>query len=132
MGAKIGKRVYWPGSGIYCPDPELLEIGDNVIFGSRSFLITTDRLGSGKIKIEDGGKVILWCYNPIILTYSLAMIADRVVLLPHTRVGSGAVMGSGSLGKRGATYNAYSTWMGNGEIPLLSDDEERIIDQPIF
>jgi hypothetical protein len=26
MGAKIGKRVYWPGSGLYCPDPELLEV----------------------------------------------------------------------------------------------------------
>lgn len=30
MGAKIGRRVYWPGSGIYCLDPELLEIGDDV------------------------------------------------------------------------------------------------------
>jgi hypothetical protein len=30
MGAKIGRRVYWPGSGIYCQDPELLEIGDDV------------------------------------------------------------------------------------------------------
>lgn len=30
MGAKIGRRVYWPGSGIHCLDPELLEIGDDV------------------------------------------------------------------------------------------------------
>ncbi|KAF9038595.1 hypothetical protein BJ165DRAFT_1499050, partial [Panaeolus papilionaceus] len=96
MGAKIGKHVYWPGSGIYCPDPELLEIGDNVVFGSRSFLFTSDRLGSGKIVIEDG-----------------AMIADRVVLLPGSRVGKRTVMGSGALGKRHGTYEAGSTWLGN-------------------
>lgn len=43
MGAKIGRRVYWPGSGIYCLDPELLEIGDDVVFGSRSELFTTGK-----------------------------------------------------------------------------------------
>ncbi|KAF8957111.1 AMP-dependent synthetase and ligase [Flammula alnicola] len=105
MGAKVGRHVYWPGSGIKCPDPELLEIGDDVVFGSRSALITTDRLGSGKIIVENG-----------------AMIADRVVLLPSTRVGSRAVMGSGALGKRGATYEAGSTWIGNvkGEAVCLN------------
>ena len=46
MGAKIGKRVYWPGSGIYCPDPELLEIGDDVVFGSRSEIFTPRISGS--------------------------------------------------------------------------------------
>jgi hypothetical protein len=56
MGAKIGRRIYWPGSGIYCPDPELLEVGDDVVFGSRSFFITTDRQGTGKIVIENGGE----------------------------------------------------------------------------
>ncbi|KAH9846200.1 acetyl-CoA synthetase-like protein [Lenzites betulinus] len=25
MGATVGRRVYWPGSGVHCPDPELLE-----------------------------------------------------------------------------------------------------------
>ena len=57
MGAKIGQRIYWPNSGIYCPDPELLEIGDDVVFGSRSLLITTDTQGSGKIVIENGGEI---------------------------------------------------------------------------
>ena len=83
MGAKIGKRVYWPGSGIYCPDPELLEIGDDVVFGSRSEIFTTDSIGSEKITVDNG-----------------AMIADRVVLLPGTKVGKRTVMGSGALGKR--------------------------------
>jgi hypothetical protein len=56
MGAKVGRGVYWPRTGIICPDPELLDIGDNAVFGHQPHLITTDRLGSGKIVIEDGGK----------------------------------------------------------------------------
>jgi hypothetical protein len=43
------------------------------------------------------------------------MIADRVVLLPGTVVGSRAVMGSGALGKRNGVYDDGSTWIGNGE-----------------
>ena len=96
MGAKVGKRVYWPGSGIYCPDPELLEIGDDVVFGSRSEFFTSDGLGSAKIVIDDG-----------------AMIADRVVLLPGCQIGRQAVMGSGSLARRYGVYDAGSVWMGN-------------------
>ncbi|KAI0334381.1 acetyl-CoA synthetase-like protein [Cubamyces sp. BRFM 1775] len=96
MGAKIGKRVYWPGSGVYCPDPELLEIGDDVVFGSRSEIFTTDGLGSGKVVIGQG-----------------AMIADRVVLLPGTTVGKRTVMGSGALGRRDGVYEDGSVWMGS-------------------
>jgi acetyltransferase-like isoleucine patch superfamily enzyme len=98
MGAKIGKRVYWPGSGVYCPDPELLEIGDDVVFGSRSELFTTDAIGSGKIIVGAG-----------------AMIADRCVLLPGVTVGRNTVMGSGCLTKRGAHYADNSTWIGSRE-----------------
>ncbi|RDB18500.1 putative peroxisomal-coenzyme A synthetase [Hypsizygus marmoreus] len=105
MGAKVGKRVYWPGSGFYCLDPEMLEIGDDVVFGSRSEIFTTDRLGTSKICVGDG-----------------AMIADRVVLLPGARIGKRTVMGSGSLCKRNTTYPDGSTWMGseNGEAICLS------------
>ncbi len=55
MGAKIGKRIYWPGSGIHCDDPELLEIGDDVVFGSRSEILTNDRLGAKKVVVSSGG-----------------------------------------------------------------------------
>ncbi|KAK1232838.1 putative NRPS-like protein biosynthetic cluster [Marasmius sp. AFHP31] len=96
MGAKIGQRVYWPGTGVNCLDPELLEIGDDVVFGSRSELFTTDGYGSEKIIVGKG-----------------AMIADRVVLLPGTKVGARAVMGSGTLGTRNAEYLDGSTWMGS-------------------
>ncbi|KAF8921420.1 acetyl-CoA synthetase-like protein [Mucidula mucida] len=95
MGAKVGKRVYWPGSGLYCLDPELLEIGDDVVFGSRSEILTTDCIGSGKIVIKAG-----------------AMIADRVVLLPGVTIGRRAVLGSGTMTRRGASYEDGSTWLG--------------------
>jgi len=68
MGAKVGKRVYWPGSGIYCPDPELLEIGHDVVFGSRSEFLTTDGIGTGKIVIGDGGKLQRVCPMSCLIT----------------------------------------------------------------
>ncbi|KAJ7127673.1 AMP-dependent synthetase and ligase [Mycena epipterygia] len=95
MGAKIGRRVYWPGSGIFCLDPELLEIGDDVVFGSRSEVFTTDRLGTARVIVGDG-----------------AMIADRVVLLPGVRIGKLTVMGSGALALRDTEYKDGSTWLG--------------------
>ncbi|KAJ7034277.1 acetyl-CoA synthetase-like protein [Mycena alexandri] len=95
MGAKIGRRVYWPGSGLFCLDPELLEIGDDVVFGSRSEIFTTDRLGTAKVTIGDG-----------------AMIADRVVLLPGAKIGKFTVMGSGALALRDMEYKDGSTWLG--------------------
>lgn len=98
MGAKVGKRIYWPGSSLVCDEPELLEIGNDVVFGSRSELFTSDTMGSAKIRIGNG-----------------AMIADRCVLLPGTNVGHKAVMGSGALSKRNGFYENGSTWMGNSE-----------------
>ncbi|KAJ7153111.1 acetyl-CoA synthetase-like protein [Mycena crocata] len=94
MGAKIGERI-GPGSGIYCADPELLEIGNDVVFGSRSDFFTTDGLGTAKITVGDH-----------------AMIADRVVLLPGVKVGKFTVMGSGALGLRNTEYKDGSTWLG--------------------
>ncbi|KAJ7470173.1 hypothetical protein B0H11DRAFT_2434312 [Mycena galericulata] len=96
MGAKIGKRVYLPGSGIYCLDPELLEIGNNVVFGSRSEVFTTDRIGTARVTVDDG-----------------AMISGRVVLLPGCKVRRRTVMGSGALGMRDTEYKDGSTWLGS-------------------
>ncbi|KAJ7777390.1 acetyl-CoA synthetase-like protein [Mycena metata] len=96
MGAKIGKRVYWPGSGLYCLDPELLEIGNDVVFGSRSEIFTTDRIGTARVTVADG-----------------AMIADRVVLLPGCKIGRRTVMGSGAVGMRDIEYKDGSTWLGS-------------------
>lgn len=95
MGARVGKRVYWPGSSIYCPDPELLEIGDDVVFGSRSEVFTSDSIGWARVRVGRG-----------------AMIADRVVLLPGTIIGKQCVMGSGALARRNGHYEEGSVWMG--------------------
>jgi hypothetical protein len=50
-------QIYWPNSGFFCLDPELLEIGNDVVFGSRSEVLTTDCLGTAKIVVGDGGRL---------------------------------------------------------------------------
>nr|OQO21631.1 hypothetical protein B0A51_14753 [Rachicladosporium sp. CCFEE 5018] len=107
MGGKVGKRVYWPGTGPNVQDWDLLDIGDDVVFGSRSHLITSDGTGSEVVKIGDG-----------------AMVADRVVLLPGTELGEGTVFGSGALTKRNGRYGSNTTWVGskkNEAICLVGD-----------
>ncbi|KAI7153059.1 acetyl-CoA synthetase-like protein [Hortaea werneckii] len=95
MGAKVGKRVYWPGTGPSIQDFPLLDIGDDVVFGSRSHLVTSDGSGSETIRIRSG-----------------AMVADRVVLLPGVELGERTVMGSGALTKRDSQYASDTTWVG--------------------
>ena len=96
MGAKVGQRVYWPGTGPSVQDYQLLRIDDDVVFGSRSHLVTSDSTGSNGIRIGNG-----------------AMIADRVVILPGVEVGEKAVMGSGALTRRNSHYAADTTWVGS-------------------
>ncbi|KAI7099510.1 acetyl-CoA synthetase-like protein [Hortaea werneckii] len=108
MGAKVGKRVYWPGTGPSIQDFPLLEIGDDVVFGSRSHLVTSDGSGSEPIRIRSG-----------------AMVADRVVLLPGVELGERTVMGSGALTKRDSQYASDTTWVGakKGEAVCLTTTE---------
>ena len=97
LGAKVGSRVYWPGSGIDlggCFD--LFEVGDDVTFGSRSIIMPADAFELSKIVIGDG-----------------AMVADRCVLLPGTIVGRRATVGSGSLSALGFTFPPGSTYVGS-------------------
>ncbi|KAK3709125.1 hypothetical protein LTR37_011104 [Vermiconidia calcicola] len=96
MGAKVGKRVYWPGTGPSIQDFDLIEVGDDVVFGSRSHLVTSDGTGSEPICMNSG-----------------AMVADRVVLLPGVELGKKAVMGSGALTRRNVQYPAGTTWVGS-------------------
>lgn len=135
----ISRQVYWPGSGIYCPDPELLEIGDDVVFGSRSEIFTTgnhpilvlscgtifslsiDRLGSANVKIGAGGKFYVMEQPQAQLISFVAMIADRVVLMPGATIGKCTVMGSGALGLRATEYKDGSTWLGRGTCRGIGD-----------
>ena len=105
LGGKVGDRVYWPGTGPSIQEFDLLDVGNDVVFGSRSHLVTSDGLGSDHIRIGDG-----------------AMVSDRVVLLPGSSLGKGTVMGSGALSRRGKHYPASTTWVGSkgGEAICLS------------
>jgi acyl-CoA synthetase (AMP-forming)/AMP-acid ligase II/acetyltransferase-like isoleucine patch superfamily enzyme/acyl carrier protein len=96
LGGKVGKRVYWPGNGPSIQNFDLIEIGNDVVFGSRSHLVTSDGIGSEVIRIADG-----------------AMVADRVVVRPGCHVGEQAVLGSGVLTRRDAVYAPDSTWIGS-------------------
>lgn len=75
LGAKVGKRIYWPGSGLEIVEFDLLEIGDDVVFGSRSVIITSSTTCSKKVVLESG-----------------TMVADRCVILPGVVLRRGAVL----------------------------------------
>ena len=96
LGGKVGSRVYWPGTGPIVQDFDLIDIGDHVVFGSRSQIITSDGTGSDYVRIGDG-----------------AMIADRVIMLPGATVGTNAILGSGALARRNGTYPSDTVWVGS-------------------
>lgn len=96
LGGKAGKHIYWPGTGPSIGDYHLLDIGNDVVFGSRSHLITSDATGSDVIKVGDR-----------------AMIADRVVALPGVTIEARTTMGSGALTRRDKTYESGGTYVGS-------------------
>lgn len=98
LGSKIGKRVYWPGSGLDIVEYDLLEVGDDVVFGSRSVIMTSSTSSSKRIVIESG-----------------AMVADRCVLLPGSILRRGSVLGSGSLACEDMEVAMGSVWVGSKE-----------------
>ena len=109
LGGKVGKRVYWPGNGPFLQDFELLDIGDNVVFGSRSHILTSDGLGSQKVQIGDN-----------------AMVADRVIILPGTTLGKNTVLGSGAVTRRDTNYPPNTVWVGckqGGAVCLTARDQ---------
>ena len=114
MGGKVGKRVYWPGTGPSIHDFDLLDVGDDVVFGSRSHIITSDAAGSDLVRIGNG-----------------AMIADRVVLSPGASVGERTVLGSGAFIRRNQHCIPDSVWVGNrkGSAVCLSSSTSSTTDQ---
>jgi len=105
MGGKVGKRVYWPGTGPTVGDYDLIDIGDDVVFGSRAHLITSDGTGSEVIRIGNN-----------------AMVSDRVIILPGVTLGDRCVMGSGAMTVRNRDYSPDTTWVGSkgGEAVCLT------------
>lgn len=96
LGMKAGERIYWPGRGLSTVDFDLIEVGDDVIFGSRSHFLASDASDARPIRIEAG-----------------AMVADRCVLLPGCTIGKNAMLGSGGLGPADTKLPADSLWVGS-------------------
>jgi acyl-CoA synthetase (AMP-forming)/AMP-acid ligase II/acetyltransferase-like isoleucine patch superfamily enzyme/acyl carrier protein len=96
LGGRVGKNVYWPGNGPSIQNFDLLEVGDDVVFGSWANIITSDGVGSDYVRIGDG-----------------SMVADRVVMLPGNELGQQAVLGSGTLTLRNDKYAPDTTWIGS-------------------
>jgi acetyltransferase-like isoleucine patch superfamily enzyme len=96
LGAKVGKRVFWPGNHPVCNGLyDLLEIGDDVVFGSRSSLLTTS--------IDRCDKIIL-CAG--------ANISDNCIVMPGSVVSKNAVLGSNSICSEGMFLPSGSVWFG--------------------
>ena len=110
LGAKVGKRVYWPGSGNMLVEYDLFSCGDDVTFGSRSTFLMTSLQGSKPIQIEAG-----------------ANVSDRCVLAPGVRIERNAVLGSGTFVPEDFVAPAGSTWIGHGGLtgPIQLEEPSR-------
>ncbi|MEM9369284.1 MAG: phosphopantetheine-binding protein [Planctomycetota bacterium] len=95
LGANVGDRIYWPGSGHHLIEYDLFVCGDDVTFGSRSMLLSCDGKVAKRITIEDG-----------------ATVADRCFLAPGTKVQRNAVLGSGTTTLPDFVAPPGSTWIG--------------------
>ena len=98
LGATVGQRVYWPGSGLDMVEFDLLIVGNDVVFGSRSVVLTSSAKRSAAVRFADG-----------------SMVADRCVILPGTTLGKGCVLGSGSLAKEDFEAPVGSVWVGSSD-----------------
>jgi len=97
LGAKVGRRVFWPGNqpacnGLY----DLLEIGDDVVFGSRSTLLCAS--------VDRCDKIIL-CAG--------ANVSDNCIVLPGSVISKNSVLGSNSICSEGSFLPSGSVWFGS-------------------
>mmetsp|Transcript_154873 Transcript_154873/g.281597 ORF Transcript_154873/g.281597 Transcript_154873/m.281597 type:complete len:1558 (-) Transcript_154873:324-4997(-) len=96
MGMRCGERIFWPGTPLDMTQFDLVEIGNDVVFGSRSTLSCEDRDEYRPIKVMDG-----------------AMVADRCQILPGVTLGRNAMLGSGTVGHKDCSFASNSVWVGN-------------------
>jgi acetyltransferase-like isoleucine patch superfamily enzyme len=120
VGAKVGQRVFWPGyQPAFSGEFDLLEIGDDVVFGSRStiFFATVDTCE--KVTLCAGSNV-----------------SDNCVVLPGSSIGKNAVLGSNSVCPEGWYLPEESVWFGsNGCEPAclkMGTDVESFTDGPML
>ena len=99
LGARVGKRVFWPGhQPVFSGEFDLLEIGDDVVFGSRSSIFCTT---------SDSCEKVTFCAG--------SNVSDNCVVLPGSIVGKNAVLGSNSLCPEGWYLPEASIWFGSKE-----------------
>ena len=79
LGAKVGKHVYWPLSGLITPMHDLVEVGDDAVWGAHHSIITVKGNKLMPVKIGPGA-------NPL----------DRCILGPGCVIGRNALVGTGS------------------------------------
>jgi acetyltransferase-like isoleucine patch superfamily enzyme len=97
LGASVGNRVFWPGThidfdGLY----DLLEIGDDVVFGSRTTIMCSTSNRLEKVRLCAG-----------------ANVADNCVVLPGTTIGKNAVLGAYGLCPADSYLPESSVWFGS-------------------
>jgi acyl-CoA synthetase (AMP-forming)/AMP-acid ligase II/carbonic anhydrase/acetyltransferase-like protein (isoleucine patch superfamily) len=112
LGANIGQRVFWPGTmlafdGYY----DLLEIGDDVVFGSRSALFCATRDHLHKVKLCAGSNV-----------------SDNSVVLPGSTICKNAVLGAYSLCPLGKTLPESSLWFGSKNGQPICLEQGKVVD----
>ena len=96
LGAEVGRRVCWPtDGGPSIVDYHLVKIGDDVVFGEDSHLITSDKRATAAISIGDG-----------------AVIADKTCILPGVHVGARATIAFGTTTLPGKHYPEMETLVG--------------------
>ena len=98
LGAKIGKRVFWPGSGVLVADGmyDLVDIGDDVVWGSRSMVFPADCTSSLPVSICRG-----------------ANVSDRCVIYAGVTLMDDACLGSGAVAPRKMKYDYGSIHVGS-------------------
>jgi serine acetyltransferase len=97
VGAKVGKRVFWPGyQPVFSGEFDLLEIGDDVVFGSRSTILFATVDTCEKVTLCAGSNV-----------------SDNCVVLPGSSIGKNAVLGSNSVCPEGWYLPEESVWFGS-------------------
>lgn len=110
LGAKVGQRVFWPGHHpLFTGEFDLLEIGDDVVFGSRAVIFCTTSDSCEKITLCAGSN-----------------ISDNTIVLPGSIIGKNAVLGSNSVCPSGRYLSESSVWFGSrgGEPVLLEKGTE--------
>lgn len=117
MGARVGERVFWPGhQPIFTGEYDLLEIGDDVVFGSRAALFCTTTDSCEKIILCAGSNV-----------------SDNTVVLPGSILGKNSVLGSNTLCPAGRYMPESSVWFGSrGGEPVMLEKGIELIDGTIL